>query len=48
MIPLLLAQAQVGVGKIQGGWEYVTASYVLTILGILLYAASLWVRRPKE
>lgn len=52
MIPLLLlAQAEaprVGMGRIVGGWEFVTASYVLTALGIVLYAASLWVRRRKE
>jgi hypothetical protein len=35
-------------GHIAGGWEYVTAAYVLTLLGIVLYSASLWVRRPKE
>ncbi len=52
MIPyVLLAQtdpSRVGVGKIIGGWEFVTAAYVLTLLGIVLYAASLWVRRRKE
>ena len=48
---LVLAQAEasrVGQGRIVGGWEFVTASYVLTLLGIVLYAASLWVRRRKE
>jgi len=48
---VLLAQAdpsRVGAGRIQGGWEFVTAAYVLTLLGIVLYAASLWVRRRKE
>ena len=35
-------------GHIADGWEYVTAAYVLTLLGIVLYSASLWVRRPKE
>lgn len=48
---LLLAQAdpsRVGVGHIVGGWEFVTASYVLTALGIVLYATSLWLRRRKE
>ena len=49
MIPLLLAQAApVGSGRIIGGWEFVTAAYVLTLLGIVSYALSLWVRRPKE
>jgi hypothetical protein len=47
MIPLVLAQA-VGSGRVIGGWEYVTASYVLTLLGIVVYSLSLWVRRPKE
>jgi hypothetical protein len=47
MIPLVLGQA-VGAGKIVGGWEYVIAAYVLTLLGIVVYSASLWVRRPKE
>jgi len=47
MIPLVLAQA-VGSGRVIGGWEFVTAAYVLTILGIVLYAVSLWVRRPRE
>ncbi len=48
---LLLAQAdptRVGAGRIVGGWEFVTAAYVLTLLGIVFYAASLWVRRRKE
>ncbi len=52
MIPLIvLAQAEasrVGQGRIVGGWEFVTAAYVLTLLGIVFYAASLWVRRRKE
>ena len=48
---LLLAQAEasrVGQGRIIGGWEFITAAYVLTALGIVLYATSLWVRRRKE
>lgn len=48
----LLAQAgyamQVGSGKIQGGWEYVYASYGLTYVGLLLYGLSLWRRRAAE
>jgi hypothetical protein len=46
VIPLLLAQ--VGRGRIEGGWEFVTAAYVLTGLGIIVYATSLWLRRRKE
>jgi len=46
---VLLAQApQVGSGRVIGGWEFVTAAYVLTLLGIVSYALSLWVRRPRE
>lgn len=46
---LLLAAdaARVGVGKIQGGWEYVVACYVISWLGSVLYALSLWTRRQK-
>ena len=40
--------ARVGVGKIQGGWEYVYTCYVITWVGIALYSVSLWARRPKE
>ena len=47
MIPLVLAQA-VGSGHLNGGWEYVEAAYVLSLLGIIVYAGSLWARRPKE
>lgn len=46
MVPIVLAQA-VGSGRVVGGWEFVTAAYVLTLLGIVLYALSLWVRRPR-
>jgi hypothetical protein len=48
---MVLAQtdpSRVGVGRIVGGWEFITAAYVLTLLGIVLYAASLWLRRRKE
>ncbi|MBX7100326.1 MAG: hypothetical protein K1X89_21595 [Myxococcaceae bacterium] len=37
----------VGRGRLVGGWEYVWASYIVTWTGIVLYALSLWVRRPK-
>jgi hypothetical protein len=46
MMPLVLAQ--VGSGHLEGGWEFVIAAYVLSLLGIVVYAASLWARRPKE
>jgi hypothetical protein len=38
-----LAQA----GRIVGGWEYIWASYIITWLGVVLYAASLYWRRRK-
>ena len=31
-------------GVVQGGWEYVTAAYVVTWLVFVVYAASLVVR----
>ncbi|MBL8919750.1 MAG: hypothetical protein JNJ54_12860 [Myxococcaceae bacterium] len=34
-------------GVIQGGWEYVYASYGLGVFGVLAFAASLFLRRPK-
>ncbi|HEX8818637.1 MAG TPA: hypothetical protein VF794_01825 [Archangium sp.] len=39
--------AQVGVGRVQGGWEYIWASYAIAWTSLSLYALSLWVRRPK-
>ncbi len=47
---MVLAQAaagQVGSGRIQGGWGYVWACYGLTVATLMLYALSLWVRRPR-
>ncbi|MCU0696931.1 MAG: hypothetical protein MUC96_10410 [Myxococcaceae bacterium] len=35
-------------GVIQGGWEYVYAAYGLGTAGVLAYAVSLFVRRPKK
>jgi hypothetical protein len=35
-------------GVIQGGWEYVYAAYGLGTAGVLAYAASLFVRRPRK
>jgi hypothetical protein len=37
----------VGSGRIQGGWEYVWASYGITWAVVALYALSLWARRPR-
>ena len=39
--------AQVGSGRVQGGWEYIWASYAIAWTSLSLYALSLWVRRPK-
>ena len=53
MYPLaLLAQAseaasRVGVGRIVGGWDFVGAAYGVAWTGLVLYALSLWVRRPR-
>lgn len=46
----LLAQApsNVGSGMITGGWEYVWASYALTVVTLGLYGLSLYVRRPSS
>ncbi len=33
-------------GVIEGGWSYVYASYAVALLGLALYAWSLWTRRP--
>ncbi len=38
--------AQVGSGRIQGGWEYIWAAYLITWASLSLYALSLWLRRP--
>jgi hypothetical protein len=49
LLPLLLAAEGagygVGSGRIQGGWEYVWASYLITWAAVALYAFSLWARR---
>ena len=34
-------------GVISGGWEYVYAAYTVGALGVLGFAASLFLRRPK-
>lgn len=33
-------------GVIEGGWSYVYAAYAVALLGLGLYALSLWTRRP--
>lgn len=45
-LPTMMLLAQVGSGRIQGGWGYVWACYAVTIATLVLYALSLWVRRP--
>jgi len=46
MSALMLLAAQAG--RIQGGWEFVWAAYGLTWVSLVLYAASLWARRPGK
>jgi hypothetical protein len=41
---LLAAQT----GRIQGGWEYVWTAYGVTWAALVLYALSLWLRRPTK
>ena len=43
-----LLLAQVGAGRIQGGWEYIWAAYAIAWTSISLYAVSLWLRRPGK
>jgi len=40
--------AQVGSGRIQGGWEYIWAAYLIAWASLSLYALSLWLRRPGQ
>ena len=47
MIQLLAAEAPAQMGKSVGGWEYIWTAYILTWTGILVYATSLFLRRPK-
>lgn len=51
VLPTLLAQmgdtSRVGVGRIVGGWNYVAAAYGIAWGGLILYALSLWIRRPR-
>ena len=34
-------------GRITGGWEYIWTAYILTWSGVVLYGASLFLRRRK-
>jgi uncharacterized membrane protein YedE/YeeE len=43
-----LLLAQVGAGRIQGGWEYVWTAYGIAYGVLALYSLSLWLRRPKQ
>ncbi|WP_257457033.1 hypothetical protein [Archangium lipolyticum] len=40
--------AQVGMGRIQGGWEYIWSAYGIAWASLSLYALSLWLRRPGK
>ena len=39
---------EMGSGVLQGGWEYVTAAYVITWVFFIGYTVSLWTRHPGE
>ncbi|WP_375758294.1 hypothetical protein [Corallococcus exercitus] len=43
----LMLLAQVGSGRLQGGWGYVWACYGITVAAFVLYSVSLWARRPR-
>jgi hypothetical protein len=38
---------KVQMGVIEGGWAYVYAAYGAGLLGLIAYAASLYLRRPE-
>ena len=40
--------AQVGAGRIQGGWGYIWSSYAIAWGSLALYGLSLWLRRPGK
>lgn len=40
-----LVAGAVGSGRLEGGWEYVWASYIITWVTCALYAFNLWRRR---
>ena len=48
MMTNLVLLAQVGSGRIQGGWGYVWTSYAIAYGALALYSLSLWLRRPKQ
>ena len=39
---------EIGAGVVTGGWEYVTAAYVLSWAMLVGYTVSLWLRSPRE
>ncbi|MBN8471659.1 MULTISPECIES: hypothetical protein [Corallococcus] len=43
----LMLLAQVGSGRVQGGWGYVWACYGISVAAFVLYSVSLWARRPR-
>ena len=43
-----LVLAEVGQGRIQGGWGYIWSSYAIAWGSLALYALSLWLRRPGK
>ncbi|GMU11419.1 hypothetical protein [Corallococcus caeni] len=43
----LMLLAQVGSGRLQGGWGYVGACYGISVAAFVLYSVSLWARRPR-
>ncbi|HYO57877.1 hypothetical protein [Archangium sp.] len=40
--------AQVGSGRIQGGWEYIWTAFLIAWASLSLYSLSLWLRRPGK
>ncbi|ATB34268.1 hypothetical protein [Melittangium boletus] len=40
--------AQVGEGRIKGGWGYIWSSYAIAWGSLALYGLSLWMRRPGK
>lgn len=49
LLPTLALAAEtsvdVGTGRVSGGWDYVTAAYVVTWSVLLGYVVSLWLRQ---
>ena len=48
MIMLAATMPPEMMGRIEGGWEYVIASYALTWITFGLYTLSLWARTRRE